>query len=120
MGLISYINEKRKNFLRNQIAKVNIPEFEKSSRIRKRIIFSGKVQRVGFRVEVHEMGKRLELTGWVKNNEDKTVEAEIQGEENRIDFLIEYLKSIKRIKIKDMEVENIPIVQGEDEFKVIL
>lgn len=120
MGLISYINEKRKNFLRNQIAKINIPEFGESSVIRKRIIFSGKVQKVGFRVEVHGMAKRLELTGWVKNNENKTVEAEIQGEEKKIDFLIKYLKSIKRAKIEDIDEEDISIVEGEDEFKVAI
>ena len=117
---MSYITEMRRNYLRNQIAKVGIPDFEKSIIVRKGFVFSGKVQKVGFRVETYEMGKRLGLTGWVKNNEDKTVEAEVQGEEKKIDFLIKYLKSIKRVSVEELKVEDLLIIREEAKFEIII
>lgn len=116
---MSAITEMRKNYLRRQIAKVEINDFEKSPMLRKKFVFSGKVQKVGFRVETYEMANRLGLTGWVKNNMDKSVEAEIQGEEKKINFLIEYLKSIKRISIDDLKIEEMNFLEDELEFRVI-
>lgn len=120
MALMSYITEMRKKYLRNQIGKVKIPDFNTSPVIRRKFIFSGKVQKVGFRVETHGMGKRLGLIGWVKNNEDKTVEAEVQGEEEKIDFLIKYLKSIKRASVEELKVEDLLIIDEEAAFKIIM
>ena len=77
------------------------------------------MQRVGFRLEIYELAKRLNLTGWVKNRDDKTVEAEIQGENEKIIFLINHLKSLKRASVRSVAMEEIPIVDGEAEFNLI-
>lgn len=119
MGLMSYITEMRKNYLRNQVEKIKLPDFEMSPIVRKKFIFAGKVQKVGFRVETYEMAKRLGLSGHVKNNPDNSVEAEVQGEEKRIDFLIKYLKSIKRISIDDLKIEDKNLLEDELDFMVI-
>ncbi|TJX32161.1 acylphosphatase, partial [Soehngenia saccharolytica] len=50
----------------NQVKNLRLPDFKPSNILRKRIIFSGEVQNVGFRLEIHELAKRLNLTGWVK------------------------------------------------------
>ena len=81
MGLIDKINEMRKKFLIHRISKVNIPEFEDGEIVRKKLTFTGKVQKVGFRLETYEVGQRIGLKGWVRNKEDGTVEAEVQGKE---------------------------------------
>lgn len=120
MGLISYFKKTRNRYLRKRVAGVDIPDFKTAPIVRKRLVFSGRVQRVGFRLETYEMGNRLGLVGWVKNRDDKAVEVEIQGKEEEIDFLIQHLKSLKRAKIKDVIVEVIPLVEDEEEFKVIL
>ncbi len=49
---------------------------------------SGKVQGVFFRAETCEEGRKLGLTGWVRNMEDGGVEAVAQGEEDRLQHFI--------------------------------
>ena len=43
------------------------------SEIRKRIIFHGRVQGVGFRYTAKYLARSLGLTGWVENEYDGTV-----------------------------------------------
>ena len=47
--------------------------------IRKRIVFHGRVQGVGFRYTAKYLAQSLGLTGWVRNEWDGTVTLEIQG-----------------------------------------
>ena len=81
--------------------------------------FSGRVQKVGFRLEVMELAKRLELTGFCQNLKNKDVLAEFQGPENKIQFLITFMESLKRIKIKNKTVEKIMLVEKETGFRKI-
>ena len=87
--------------------------------IRKKFIFTGRVQKVGFRLEVSLIAKKLGLTGWVKNTPQGEVEAEIQGEKDKIAFLIKFMKSLKRIKIVKVEEQVMEVIDTEDEFIVI-
>lgn len=116
---MSEITELRKKYLRYNIARVEIPAFKESPIARKNFIFSGKVQKVGFRVEVYGMASRLDLVGWVKNRKDKRVEAEIQGEKEKIDFLIKYLNSIRRAPVDKIEIQELGLREDESEFRVI-
>ena len=61
------------------------------TKIRKHIVFYGRVQGVGFRYYAVNKANQLGLTGWVKNLPDGTVEMEVQGEEPLIDQLIIFL-----------------------------
>lgn len=47
---------------------------------RRRFVFHGRVQGVGFRYTSARLAQRFPLTGWVQNLPDGTVELEIQGE----------------------------------------
>ncbi|TJX13046.1 acylphosphatase [Tissierella creatinini] len=100
----------------NQVKNLRLPDFKPSNILRKRIIFSGEVQNVGFRLEIHELAKRLNLTGWVKNREDKSVEAEIQGEADKINYLIDFMKSLKRAKVEGAEIKDMEVLEGEHSF----
>ena len=66
--------------------KLSIPNFEKSEIIRANIIFSGRVQGVGFRYNSYEIAMKLGLTGYVRNLQDGTVELEAQGEKIKVKF----------------------------------
>ena len=51
--------------------------------IRKHIIAHGRVQGVGLRFTVTGFAKKYNVTGWVRNLYDGTVEMEVQGLEHR-------------------------------------
>ena len=55
-------------------------------------VVSGRVQGVGFRYSTEAMGRRLGLTGWVRNQTDGTVETWAQGPPEVVDAFISYLK----------------------------
>ena len=109
----------RNNYVINQVENIVLPSFEYSNTTRKKFIFTGKVQKVGFRFEVSLIAKKLGLTGWVKNTPQGEVEAEIQGEKDKIDFLIQFMKSLKRIKIVQVKEQIIDVIDREDEFIII-
>lgn len=123
VGIFMDIKEKfkmiRNNYVINQVENIVIPHFEASETIRKKFIFTGRVQKVGFRLEVSLIAKKLGLTGWVKNTPQGEVEAEIQGEKDKIDFLINFMKSLKRIKIVKVEEQVMEVIDTEYEFIVI-
>lgn len=56
------------------------------------ILISGYVHGVGFRYFVQKKAKILNIKGWVKNNNDESVEIVAEGEDNNIDSFIEYCK----------------------------
>lgn len=74
------------------------------------------LQRVGFRLEVCEIEKRLELTGFIKNLDNGDVMAEFQGPENKIMYLISFMKSLKRIRINNKVVEKIEVERKDRGF----
>ena len=53
--------------------------------IRRRIVFTGQVQGVGFRYRARHAADLYGCTGWVRNEYDGSVSLEIQGEEENID-----------------------------------
>lgn len=109
----------RDNYVIHQVERVKLPDFEEDRFVRRHITFSGRVQHVGFRIALEQMAKRLELTGWVKNMENGDVAAEIQGFESRIRFLLKFMGSLKRIKIKKMENRPHSLKQNETTFEII-
>ena len=76
---------------------------------RKRIIFYGYVQGVGFRWRARQAANLYSCTGWVRNEWDGSVSMEIQGEEENIDQVIMSIQEGRYIKITDMKVKTIPL-----------
>ena len=107
-----------KKYISYSIENMKLPEFKESSFIRRKINFHGNVQNIGFRFETYQIATKLGLTGFVRNKEDLTVEAEVQGEKNKILFLIEYMKGLKRITISEIVIEELEIVHNELDFKI--
>lgn len=105
-------------FLNQEVKQIDIPYIEVSEIIRVSLNFKGMVQGVGFRYETYYLALRLDLTGWVKNLEDGSVLAEVQGECNRIDFLISSLREMKRSVVDEVVRHSLEIDSSESEFKV--
>lgn len=85
--------------------------------MRKRYRFKGRVQGVGFRYSAYTESKYLNLTGWVKNLSDGSVEMEVQGPGEKIEALIQNLSGQRYIAIDSMEAERISEIE-ESGFEI--
>ena len=85
--------------------------------IRKRIVFSGWVQGVGFRWRARQAAQLFGCTGWVKNEYDGSVTMEIQGSEEQIDQVILAIERGAYVRIENMDCHNIPLVPEERDFR---
>ncbi len=88
-------------------------------KVRAHIFVSGRVQDVGFRLETRWKAKKLGLYGFVKNLSDGRVEVVLEGEKEKVEKLIEWVKRgpffarVDNIEIKEGEY------QGEfDKFEI--
>ncbi|MCA2998108.1 MAG: acylphosphatase [Rhodocyclaceae bacterium] len=52
------------------------------------MLITGRVQGVGFRESMRLVAQALDITGWVRNLADASVEAVVQGEETAVDRLV--------------------------------
>lgn len=117
MNIKAWIKKVKNGYVIRQAQNATLPQFVADDMVRRHYIFRGRVQKVGFRIEVIELSKRLGLTGWVNNLENGDVEAELQGPKNKIDFLVSFMESLKRIKITSKEVKEISILENEKAFQ---
>lgn len=99
----------------NFVKKRNLPV---DSPVRKHIDFYGRVQGVGFRYTAYQYARSYGLTGWVRNCYDGHVEMEIQGNEERIQAMLEEIQRDRWIRIDRLEQERMALIPEEREFKV--
>ncbi len=79
----------------------------------------GRVQGVGFRFFVQSNAKAMGITGWVKNMSDGSVTMELQGESEIVERLIAKIKRGNDwIKVTNFEVNDLPVVEGENKFAI--
>ena len=88
------------------------------SQIRRHIVFSGRVQGVGFRYRAYYAAQSLGQTGWVKNKWDGTVEMEVQGDEASISKMIARINEGTFVMIENMDVRTIPADESESSFHI--
>ena len=88
------------------------------SKRREHICFTGYVQGVGFRYRALYAARGLGLTGWVRNEYDGSVSAELQGLVGEIDQMIQQLKQDRYIDITGMDRQNIPPDEQENGFHI--
>ena len=113
MKPIEALKSARNTYICHQVNRVRLPDFEENRFVRRHITFHGRVQKVGFRIELAQMAERLELTGWVKNLWDDRVEMEVQGTREEIREMVERLSQQSFVEIEGIESKEIPL---EDEF----
>ena len=86
--------------------------------IRRRVVFHGRVQGVGFRYTARFAAESLGLTGWVKNEWDGSVLMEVQGREMLVDKLLVRLNTDRFIRVEWVDREEIPVEENEKKFSV--
>ncbi|MFO7872470.1 MAG: acylphosphatase [Candidatus Undinarchaeales archaeon] len=80
---------------------------------RVKVKIHGKVQGVFYRANTRDTADELEINGWVKNMPDGTVEAVFEGENEKVDEMIEWCKKgspasdVKKVDVQSEEkIEN--------------
>lgn len=69
----------------------------------------GRVQGVGFRYNTRREASRRNLTGWVRNLPDGSVEVECEGEKARVEAFAGWLKKgPPGAHVSDVELRRIP------------
>ena len=74
--------------------------------IRRRVVVHGFVQGVFFRDSVRRHALAAGVTGWVRNNRDRTVEAVFEGEDAAVERLVGFCRGGPRgARVDRVEVE---------------
>lgn len=83
-----------------------------------RVTVTGRVQGVGLRQATTRRARKLGVTGWVRNSEDGSVAAHIEGQAVAVEALIDYLRegpagaSVVDVDLKGVKVE------GHEQFAI--
>jgi acylphosphatase len=57
-----------------------------------RILIEGRLQRMNFRLQTQQQAQELELVGFIRNLSDGRIEIEVQGEEDKIEELLQWFQ----------------------------
>ena len=91
---------------------------QKRHTIRIRVVYSGRVQGVGFRWQVKQISGDFVVTGFVRNLEDGTVELLVEGDSSEVRGMIEAVEKklndfwnskIEDERVGDSQFENFSI-----------
>lgn len=74
------------------------------------LLLSGTVTGVGFRVWVRGLAQRTGVTGWIRNNTDRTVSAHIEGEAQVVEG---FLEQLRRPNLEGATVDDIQVRDSE-------
>ena len=85
---------------------------------RLQVTFHGQVQGVGFRYTAYHTAQSLGLTGWVRNEYDGSVTAQVQGRREAIEAWMEQLNSDRYIHIDWVDRKTLPVDEEERSFRV--
>ena len=85
---------------------------------RARVVVRGRVQAVGFRATARSRARSLGLAGWVRNNVDGTLEAELEGPSARVELLLDWFgRGPRGARVDEVRIEwSEPV--GEQGFTV--
>jgi acylphosphatase len=90
------------------------------SKQRIRIFVTGKVQGVFFRQALKVIAKKNNVYGWVKNLKDGRVEAVLEGDEEKVNRLVEWSHGgPANARVEDVEIRNEKFIGEFSQFDVL-
>ena len=85
-----------------------------------RIFVTGKVQGVFFRQTLKVMAKKNNIFGWVKNLKDGRVEAVLEGDEEKINRIVEWAHGgPANARVEDVQIQNEKFISEFTKFDVL-
>jgi acylphosphatase len=84
----------------------------------KHLIFKGRVQGVGFRYTTHRIASRYDLTGYVRNLPDGTVEALLQGTNAGIKACLDDIQDAFGGYLRDIQSTEQPVNPQYHDFRI--
>jgi len=90
-----------------------------SEKVQYHVIVYGKVQGVFFRAETSRAAQKFNITGWVRNLANGTVEAVIEGDETDIQKMIQWLKKGSPLSsVSKIDLQKNPSCSDFNSFKI--
>jgi acylphosphatase len=85
---------------------------------RAHVIVRGSVQGVFFRAETRDRARLLGLAGWVRNAPDGTVEGAFEGDDERVESMVEWCRrGPAGARVEDVDVAWVE-PEGEEGFSI--
>jgi acylphosphatase len=88
------------------------------SNIARHIVFSGRVQGVGFRFTALNIASQCGLTGYVRNLPDGTVEMLTQGQQQSIDDCVRDIRDSFPGCIRDVVMTDVAVSNQYKDFRI--
>ena len=82
------------------------------------IIFTGRVQGVGFRFTAHRIARRYDVSGYVRNRPDGTVEMFAQGPAQEVDRCIADIQDSFAGYIRETQIDPVPSNPRYTDFQI--
>ncbi|MEL7471760.1 MAG: acylphosphatase [Planctomycetota bacterium] len=89
-----------------------------ASPVRRSVVYTGRVQGVGFRATVASLARGCPVSGWVRNESNGDVRAEIQGGRGDVEAFVERTLRETPGRINQHVVSDEPTQLGEDGFAI--
>ena len=87
--------------------------------VRARVVATGRVQGVFFRMETKRTADRWGVAGWVKNRRDGAVEAVFEGEKKNVLAIVEWCKTgPPHSKVEDIDIKWEDDTEGLEGFYI--
>lgn len=86
--------------------------------IREEFSFYGRVQAVGFRYKLSRLARGCGVSGWVRNEYDGSVSAQMQGSRQKLDMVLQQLVQDRYIDIQKIDRREIPLEEQEQGFQI--
>lgn len=85
-----------------------------------KLTIKGRVQGVFFRIETQKTARGLNLTGYVKNLPDGSVEAFFQGDNDRVQKMLEWCQTgPPGSRVDHVIPEKVPLLPNCDSFEIL-
>ena len=89
-----------------------------AEKVREAFTFYGRVQGVGFRYKLRHLADSYGVTGWVRNEYDGSVSAQMQGQPLAFEMIIKHLYEDRYIELEDIRRKKLPLRDEERGFYI--